>query len=57
MDGPRGYYVKGNKSNREIKTPYDFTYMLNLKISKQNKNSFISTENKQVPQGKEEGDG
>ena len=31
MDGPRGYYAKWNKSNRERQIPYDFTYMCNLK--------------------------
>ena len=28
-DGPRGYYTKRNKS--EIKIPYEFIYMWNLK--------------------------
>ena len=31
MDGPREYYVKWNKSDRERLIPYDFTYMWNLK--------------------------
>ena len=31
MDGPGGYYAKWNKSVRERQTPYDFTYMWNIK--------------------------
>ena len=31
MDGPRGYYAKGNKSDRERQIVYDITYMWNLK--------------------------
>ena len=31
MDGPRGYYAKWNKSDRERQMPYDFTSMWNLK--------------------------
>ena len=31
MDGPRKYYAKWNKSDRERQIPYDFTYMWNLK--------------------------
>ena len=31
MDGPRWYYVKGSKSDRERQIPYDFTYMWNIK--------------------------
>ena len=31
MNGPRGYYVKRNKSDRERQIPYDFTYTGNLK--------------------------
>ena len=31
MDGPRGYYAKWNKSDRERQILYDFTYMWNLK--------------------------
>ena len=31
MDGSRGYYAKWNKSDGERQTPYDFTYMWNLK--------------------------
>ena len=31
MDGPRGYYAKGNKLDRERQILYDFTYMWNLK--------------------------
>ena len=38
-DGPRGYYAKWHKSDRERQIPYDFTYMWNIKskISKQTK--------------------
>ena len=32
MNGPRGYYAKWNKSDREIQILYDFTFMWNLKI-------------------------
>ena len=31
-NGPREYYTKWNKSDRERRLPYDFTYMWNLKI-------------------------
>ena len=31
MGGPREYYAKWNKSKKERKIPYDFTYMWNLK--------------------------
>ena len=31
MDGPKGYYAKWNKSDRERQILYDFTYMWNLK--------------------------
>ena len=34
MGGPRGYYVKWNKLNRERQILYDFTYMWNLKQMK-----------------------
>ena len=34
MHGPRGYYVKGNKSDRETQIPYDFAYTWNLKKKK-----------------------
>ena len=40
MDGPRGYYAKWNKSDRERQTLYDFIYMWNLKT--QNKWTNIS---------------
>ena len=30
MDGPRDYYTKRNKSDRERKIPHDITYMWNL---------------------------
>ena len=30
MDGPRGYYAKWNKLDREWQIPYDFTLMWNL---------------------------
>ena len=31
MDGPRGYYAEGNKSDIEIQILSGFTYMWNLK--------------------------
>ena len=31
MDGPRDYHTKWSKSERERQTPYDITYMWNLK--------------------------
>ena len=31
MDGPIGHYAKWNKSDREIQTLYDFTYLWNPK--------------------------
>ena len=34
MDGPRGHYATGNKSDRERHIPYDLTYMWNLKKNK-----------------------
>ena len=38
MDGPRGYYAKWNKSDRERQTPYDFTYMWNLRTQNKQTN-------------------
>ena len=37
MDGPRGYYTKLNKSDRERQMIYDFIYMWNIKKMKQKK--------------------
>ena len=37
MDRPRGYNAKWNKSDWEKQIPYDFTYMWNLKKTKQTK--------------------
>ena len=31
MNGPRGYYVKGNKLHKDGKIMYDFTYVQNVK--------------------------
>ena len=31
MDGPRAYYTKWSKSERERQIPYKITYMWNLK--------------------------
>ena len=31
VDGPRDYHTKWSQSERERKTPYDVTYMQNLK--------------------------
>ena len=33
MDGPRDYYSKWNKSERESQIPYDITYMWILKYT------------------------
>ena len=49
MDGPRRYYAKWNKSDRERQISYDFIYKWNRKnkINEQTKlNKFIDTENK-----------
>ena len=51
MDGPRGYYAKWDKSERQI--PYNFIYMWKLKIKtneqmQQNRNRVIDRESKQV---------
>ena len=43
MDGPRGYYAKLNKSEKD---KYDSTYMWNLKKQTKNRNRLINTENK-----------
>ena len=31
VDGPRDYYTKWSKSDRERQIPYDITYMWNIK--------------------------
>ena len=31
MDGPRDYYTKWSKSERERQIPYDITYVWNVK--------------------------
>ena len=33
LDGPRGYYTKWNKSERERQIPNDIAYMWNLKYN------------------------
>ena len=38
MGGPRDYQTKWNKSERERQTPYDITYMWNLKYDTNNAN-------------------
>ena len=43
MGGPRGYYAKWNKAEREIQMLYDFTYMWNLK-NKMNKYNKTATD-------------
>ena len=49
MDGPWGNYAKWNKSHKERQIPYDFTYMLNLKKTKQTKqNKDHRSENKMM---------
>ena len=61
IDGPRGYYAKRNKSDRERQISYDFTYILNLRnqINEQTKlniNRLICTKNKlEVTRGEEHG--
>ena len=40
MDGPRGYYAKKNKSDRERQIPYDLTHMLNLKNKTKQKKTY-----------------
>ena len=37
MDGPRRYYGKWNKSDKDRKIPNDLTYMCNLKKKTKNK--------------------
>ena len=54
VDGPRDYYTKWSKSDRERQIPYDITYMWNLKKKKkmiqmtylQNRNRLTDIENK-----------
>ena len=41
MDGPRNDHTKWRKSDRERQTPYDITYMWNLK---NNTNQLYKTE-------------
>jgi len=45
MDGPRRYYAKSSKSERERQIPYDLSYMYNLK---KNNNELTDTENRLV---------
>ena len=52
MDGPRGYYAKENKSERERQIPHDFTYMWNLK-----NNMKDQTKQKQTHRYREQTDG
>ena len=51
-DGPRDYYTKWSKSERERQIPYDITYMWNLKIRYKtylwNKNRLTDIENRLV---------
>ena len=39
MDGPRRYYTKGSKSDRERQIPYGLTYVWNLKTKENLKKS------------------
>ena len=61
MDGPRDYYTKWSKSNRERQILYDITYMCNLKkdtnelIYRREANSQTSKTNLWLPKGKEVG--
>ena len=53
MDGPRGYYVNWNKSNRERQIKYGLTYKWNWKNktneqTKLNRNRFIDPKNKKA---------
>ena len=41
MNGPRDYYTKWNKSERERQIPHDITYMWNLKYDKNAKQKQI----------------
>ena len=43
VDGPNGYFLNWNKSDRERQILYDFTYMWNLKI--QNKRTNTTKQN------------
>ena len=53
-EGPRGYYAKWNKSDKERQIPYNFTYIwnqkkhkqTNKKTTKQKRNRCTDTENK-----------
>ena len=47
MNGPRRYYAKWNKSDKEKQILYDFTYMQNLK----ERNKGINIENRVDSQG------
>ena len=44
LDGPRGYYATGNKSDWEIQTQHDFLYVESKKNKKQKKNKCNKTE-------------
>ena len=44
IGGPRGYYVKWNKSDRGRQIWYDITYMWNLKTKQMNKHKKTETE-------------
>ena len=64
MDGPKGYYAKWNKSDRERQIMHGSTYMWTLKRQKKNEqiqqniNRLIETGTKKVVAGWEEaGDG
>ena len=53
MDEPRDYYTKWSKSERERQTPYDITYMWNLKYDTNELNYKTETdiENRLVAKG------
>ena len=62
MDGLRDYHTKWSVSERERQTPYDITYMRNLKYDPkglilQNRNRLTDIENRRGCQGRSGGGG
>ena len=61
IDGPRGYHAQWKKSDGERQTPYDFTYMWNLKkqskwINKNQKQTKYRERTDGLPRGESRGD-
>ena len=54
MDGPRVYYAKWNKANRERQMLYDFNYMWNLKKNETNIQENLKKWNKHTNKWKTE---